>query len=128
MTEKRPEYDDNIQASMAELLDGLKNHDTIKAYKKIEQRIDEHEGLKQLVEDIKVLQKEAVKFAHYDKPNAEKEAIRQADELQEAFDTHPLVVEYRECLVEANDLLHHLALILQTQVNDTLEQKLNEEE
>lgn len=128
MIEKRPEYNDNIQESMTDLLDSLKNHETIKAYKKIEQRIDEHEGLKQLVEDIKVSQKEAVQFAHYDKPNAEKEAIRQADELQESFDTHPLVVEYRECLVEANDLLHHLTSLIQSQVNDTLEKKLNEEE
>ncbi|MGX4686843.1 RicAFT regulatory complex protein RicA family protein [Vagococcus sp. JNUCC 83] len=124
--EKREVYDDNINHSLSELLDSLEKHDTIKAYKKIEKKIDEHDGLKEMVEDIKKLQKDAVKYAHYDKPNAEKEALRQADELQEAFDNHPLVLEYRECLVEANDLLHHLTSLLQNRVNDTLEKKLNE--
>lgn len=128
MTERRDVYDDQVNESLSDLLESLKNHDTIKAYKKIEQKIDAHVGLKEMVDEIKALQKDAVKFAHYDKPNAEKEAIKQADELQEAFDNHPLVIEYRECLVEANDLLHHLTSLLQSQVNEKLEKKLNEKE
>ena len=128
MMEKREVYDTKINESLSILLKSLENHDTIKAYKKIEKKIDEHDGLKEMVEEIKQLQKEAVKFAHYDKPNAEKEALRQADELQETFDKHPLVLEYRECLVEANDLLHHLTSLLQSQVNESLEKLLNEKE
>ena len=128
MTDRKEIYDAGVEASLSDLLENLKHHDTIKAYKKIEQKIDAHQGLKEMVETIKSLQKDAVQFAHYDKPNAEKEALRQADELQEAFDTHPLVIEYRACLVEANDLLHHLTNLLQSQVNDKLEEKLNEKE
>ncbi|MGX6993658.1 hypothetical protein CBF34_09400 [Vagococcus penaei] len=124
MTTISYDYEDNVKKALARLIESLNNHDTIKAYQAVEQRIDQHEGLKKLVDEIKQHQKEAVAFAHYDKPVAEQEALRQANAKQKEFDNHPLVIDYRDKLVEANDLLQHLTHLLETEVNSGIEERL----
>ena len=74
---------------------------------------------------IKAAQKDAVQFAHYGKPTAEKEAIQRADAKTKEFDEHPLVVAYREQLIEANDLVQHVTALIQYRVNEELEKEGN---
>lgn len=128
MVDKKYEYEPVLDQVFYKLLEKLAHHDTIKEYRKLEHQIGEHDGLQRLVDDIKAHQKEMVRFDHYDKPNAYKEAKRLADEKQQQFDNHPLVIAYRESLVEANDLLQHVTNRLQKKVNDSLEKKLNQKE
>lgn len=115
--------DKNIEAELEKLLQLLDQNETIKRYKEIEERVNNNEKLTQLVEDIKEAQKDAVQFAHYGKPEAEKEAIKRADELTAQFDEHPLVLAYREQLAEANDLLQHITAMIQRGINDQLEKE-----
>lgn len=115
--------DKKIEAELEKLLQLLEQNETIKRYKEIEQRVNNNEKLTQLVEEIKAAQKDAVQFAHYGKPEAEKEAIKHADELTAQFDEHPLVVAYREQLAEANDLLQHITTMIQRGINDQLEKE-----
>ena len=118
--------DPTIEKSLDELLGRLAENEVMKAYKEIEEKVKDHPALYQLTEEIKGYQKEAVKFAHYGKPEAEKIAIKKADELTKEFDQHPLVIRYRECLIEANDLLQHLTNLLEETVNRTLDKKYQE--
>ncbi|MBO0476544.1 YlbF family regulator [Vagococcus sp. DIV0080] len=120
------QYEAEVQEQLDRLIEALGKNEVIEDYKQIAQQVNHHEGLKQLVESIKALQKDAVQFAHYDKPEAEREAIRLADEKQREFDEHPLVMLYREKLIEANDLLQHVTYLLEKQVNQDLEEKLEE--
>jgi cell fate (sporulation/competence/biofilm development) regulator YmcA (YheA/YmcA/DUF963 family) len=120
------QYEAEVQEQLDRLIEALGKNEVIEEYKQIAQQVNHHEGLKQLVESIKALQKDAVQFAHYDKPEAEREAIRLADEKQREFDEHPLVMLYREKLIEANDLLQHVTYLLEKQVNQDLEEKLEE--
>lgn len=119
-----PIYERQVEKELQALLHQLENHDSIIAYQKIAKKIEAHEGLQELVEEIKQHQKEAVSFAHYDKPEAEKVALRLADEKQQAFDEHPLVIAYRERLVAANELLQYVTQLLERQVNLGLEARL----
>lgn len=113
--------DDDVQQALDRVLAMLDKSDIIQDYKKIETKVQDHQGLVAMTDEIKEYQKQAVKFAHYGKPEAEKQAIKQADDLTAAFDEHPLVIRYREKLIEANDLLQHLTHLLESQVNLQLE-------
>ena len=54
-----------------------------------------------------------------------KEAIQRADAKTKEFDEHPLVVAYREQLIEANDLVQHVTALIQYRVNEELEKEGN---
>lgn len=109
--------DEGVQQTLNRLLMMLDKSEIIQEYKKIEAKVQDHQGLVSMTDEIKEYQKQAVKFAHYGKPEAEKQAIKKADELTAAFDDHPLVIRYREKLIEANDLLQHVTHLLEVQVN-----------
>lgn len=114
-----------LRTAVDRLLELLADHPVIKAYKEIEARVAENERLTAIEEQIKAAQKDAVNFAHYGKPEAEKAAIAQADELKRSYDQQPLVIAYRERLYEANDLVQYVTEAIQRQVNEELEEDLN---
>ena len=126
MEQAEQQLDPLIQQSLAQLTTRLAQSEIIQSYKEIEARISDHTGLHELTEAIKVQQKEAVKFAHYGKPEAEKQALKQADQLTAEFDNHPLVLRYREKLIEANDLLQHLTNLLEREFNVQLDLKYDD--
>lgn len=111
------------QQELTKLLELLGKNEVIQRYQKLERQTKQNTQLTLLIEQIKEAQKEAVQYAHYDKPEAEKLAIQRADQLKLAFDTHPLVTAYREQLIEANDLLHHITSMIQLRVNEELEKE-----
>ena len=112
-----------MQAALDELLEMLAEHDTIKEFKKIQLKAQQNQYLKELEEAIKAAQKDAVQFAHYGKPEAEKLAIQRINELNKEYAEHPLVVAYREKLIEADDLLQYVTSRLQRQVNHMIEEE-----
>lgn len=115
--------DKKINEELMKLLTLIGEDELIQRYKKLEEKVQNNEKLTDLVEQIKAAQKDAVQFAHYDKPEAEKAAIKRADELTKEFDEHPLVVAYREQLMEANDLLQHVTDMIQYRINEELEKE-----
>ncbi|EOI06756.1 hypothetical protein UAY_00098 [Enterococcus moraviensis ATCC BAA-383] len=115
--------DKKINEELTKLLSLLGEDELIKRYKELEEKVEHNEKLTDLVEQIKAAQKDAVQFAHYDKPEAEKAAIKRADDLTKEFDEHPLVVAYREQLIEANDLLQHVTDMIQYRINEELEKE-----
>ncbi len=90
-----------VRKELDQLLGLIAEDDVFSVYKKIETKAQNNQNLTNLVEEIKVAQKDAVQFAHYGKPEAEKAAIKLADEKTKLFNEHPLVVAYREQLLEA---------------------------
>ncbi len=119
------EQEAEVQQALDQLLALLAEHDTIKEFKQIQTKARQNKHLKELEEAIKAAQKDAVQFAHYGKPEAEKEAITRINALNKAYAEHPLVVAYREKLIEANDLLQHVTTSLQRQVNQAIEEEEN---
>jgi cell fate (sporulation/competence/biofilm development) regulator YmcA (YheA/YmcA/DUF963 family) len=112
-----------VEAALSHLTALLGENEVIVHYQELQKRVAENDTLQELEEGIKAAQKDAVQFAHYGKPEAEREALKEADRLTKAFDEHPLVVAYREQLYEANDLLQHLTTMIQKEVNAALEEE-----
>lgn len=112
-----------VEAALSHLTALLGENEVIVHYQELQKRVAENDTLQELEEGIKAAQKAAVQFAHYGKPEAEREALKEADRLTKAFDEHPLVVAYREQLYEANDLLQHLTTMIQKEVNAALEEE-----
>ncbi len=109
--------DENVQKQLNELLDLLKKDPVIVEYQRLENKVNHHEGLKKLQEDLEKAQKDAVNFTHYEKFTAAKLANEKADSLKEQLDTHPLVVAYRQALYDANELLQYVTELIETKVN-----------
>lgn len=110
-----------VEAALSHLTALLGENEVITRFQQLQKRVAENDTLQQLEEGIKAAQKDAVQFAHYGKPEAEREAMKEADRLTKEFDQHPLVIAYREQLYEANDLLQHLTTMIQKEVNAALE-------
>lgn len=117
------EIDESIQIELNQLLSLIEEHDIIQRYKMLEKKVQANKKLAELTEKIKTAQKEAVQFAHYDKPNAEQEAICQADRLTKEFNEQPLVIAYRQALSEANELLQYIIEMIQSQINEEIEKE-----
>ena len=92
-----------IQKEVRKLTKLLRENETIIRYKELEEKIHQNQYLTELREKIKQAQKEAVQFAHYDKPAAEQEAIKRADQFMKEFDQHPLVIAYRNMPQKTNN-------------------------
>ena len=120
------EMESTVNEALQDLLAELAENSVIKSYKAIEEQAKNHPKLLDLAEAIKQQQKQAVKFAHYDKPVAEQAAIKEADRLMVEFEEHPLVVTYRQRLVEANDLLQYVTNLLEKELNIKLALKFEE--
>lgn len=117
------ENEPEIQETVEHLTKLLSNNEIIIRYKELEEKVHQNNYLKELTEEIKVAQKEAVQFGHYGKVIAEQTAITRANQLTKTFEQHPLVVAYRRQLLEANDLLHHLTGLIQDEINELLEEE-----
>ncbi len=117
------EQEPQIQQELTVLLDLLAEHEIIKEFKKVQKKARQNEHLKEIEEAIKRAQKDAVQYAHYGKPEAERQAIVRINELNKEYAEHPLVIAYREKLMEANDLLHYVTTSLQQQVNQAIEEE-----
>lgn len=115
------EEEKDLAEEVDKLLALLQTHESVQKFQGVQERAQNHKGLKSLEEQIKAAQKDAVNFAHYDKPEAEKQAIAEIDRLNQAYKSHPLVASYRDSLVEADELLQHVSKMIQKEVNLAIE-------
>ncbi|EOT46350.1 MULTISPECIES: YlbF family regulator [Enterococcus] len=115
--------EESIQKELDQLEQLLAAHPTIREFKEVQMRAQNNAALKELEAQIKRAQKDAVQYAHYEKPEAEKIAIQEIARLQATYDQHPLVVRYRDVLYEANELLHYVTTTLQKKVNQVIEEE-----
>ncbi|MDR0920874.1 MAG: YlbF family regulator [Lactobacillales bacterium] len=115
--------EEKVQQALEELLKLIDEDPAIREFKEIQAVVTKNSNLTELVEEMKKAQQDAVKFAHYGKPEAQRQALALADQKKEAFDTHPLVVTYRERLIEANDLLQHITKQIESEVNEAIEKE-----
>lgn len=114
-------FEPEVTAALNELTNALAENEIVKDYRKIALKVANNSRLQELEEKIKAAQQEAVQFAHYGKPEAEKAALAAANEYTREYENHPLVVAYREKLTLANDLLHFITENISQEVNQTVE-------
>lgn len=112
-----------IQVALEQLVHLLGEHDFIKEFQEIQQRALQNKHLQNLEKQIKQAQKAAVQFAHYDKSEAEKQANAEIDRLKKEYENHPLVIRYREKMLNANELLHYITVNFEKKVNEAIEEE-----
>ena len=71
-----------------------------------------------LIEDIERTQKNSVHLNHYEKKQAFMQNEEKVDQLYQQLETNPIVQEYRECLMEANDLLQYITGYIEEKINE----------
>lgn len=117
------ENEPEILHEVDKLLSLLLAQDDIQAFRQIQQRTKENKQLQRLEEAIKQAQKDAVLFGHYQKPEAQKEALAKADALTKEFNDRPIVAAYRERLNRADEILQYVSKEIQRQVNEAIEEE-----
>ena len=89
-------------------------------FKRAEAQINNNKKIKETIESIKSLQKQAVNFQHYGKHEALKKVEAKIDKLQEDLDSIPVVEEFKNSQVEVNDLLQLVATTISNRVTDEI--------
>lgn len=120
-------FEPKITAGLNELTKALAENEIVKDYRQIARKVANNSRLQDLEEKIKAAQQEAVQFAHYGKPEAEKMALIKAENYQKEYENHPLVIAYREKLILANDLLHFLTDNISQNVNQAIDKLADKE-
>ncbi len=120
-------FEPKIAAGLNELTKALAENEIVKDYRQIARKVANNSRLQDLEEKIKAAQQEAVQFAHYGKPEAEKMALIKAENYQKEYENHPLVIAYREKLILANDLLHFLTDNISQNVNQAIDKLADKE-
>ncbi|HLR01539.1 MAG TPA: YlbF family regulator [Virgibacillus sp.] len=87
------------------LADMLANTEEINRFKKVEAKINQNTKVKKNIENIKILQKQAVNLQAYEKTEALKKVNEQIDRLQAEIDEIPIVQEFKETQIVVNDVL-----------------------
>ncbi|HLQ71812.1 MAG TPA: YlbF family regulator [Bacillota bacterium] len=94
-----------VMEAAHKLADMLANTEEINRFKKVEAKINQNTKVKKNIENIKILQKQAVNLQAYEKTEALKKVNEQIDRLQAEIDDIPVVQEFKEIQIVVNDVL-----------------------
>lgn len=115
MCSMNSKFDESVEA----LLEAIRKHDSIQAFKKAEQHIKKLPELEHLAHKMKAYQQDAFLFQKIEKDQAASKAGQEADKLEQELSQLPVVQDYRDKMQDASDLLQY--------ITKTLEKKINEE-
>ncbi|WP_079709521.1 RicAFT regulatory complex protein RicA family protein [Paraliobacillus ryukyuensis] len=115
-----------ILAEAEKLADRMVQIEEVARFKLVENRLNQNEKIKKLINNMKALQKQAVNFQAYGKTEALKKVDAQIDDLQAEIDAIPIVEEFKELQMVMNDLLQRISQTITKQVEGNMENILNE--
>ncbi len=99
------------------LADLLKNHASVQAFSEVKTRMDSLPDIQDKVGEMKHFQQEAVFFDKIEKEQAYRQADEEATRLQDDLSELPIVVEYRQKMQDASDLLYHVTKAIEEGIN-----------
>jgi cell fate (sporulation/competence/biofilm development) regulator YmcA (YheA/YmcA/DUF963 family) len=89
-------------------------------FKRAEAQINENKKVREMIESIKSLQKQAVNFQQYGKHEALKQVEEKIDKIYEELDAIPIIQEFKQSQMEVNDLLQLVAVTISKYVTDEI--------
>ena len=95
----------------------LKNHVSVQAFSEVKARMDSLPEIQDKVGEMKQYQQEAVFFDKIEKEQAYMQADEEAIRLQDDLTDLPIVVEYRQKMQDASDLLYHVTKAIEEGIN-----------
>ncbi|MCM3587230.1 RicAFT regulatory complex protein RicA family protein [Mesobacillus maritimus] len=111
---------DEIIAQAKELAKMVAETEEVDFFKRAEAQIHSNDRVSMLISSIKGLQKQAVNFKHYDKPEALKKTEDKIAKLEAELDEIPVVQQFKESQIEVNDLLQIIASTISNGVTDEI--------
>ncbi|KHD86569.1 RicAFT regulatory complex protein RicA family protein [Heyndrickxia ginsengihumi] len=111
---------DDIIEKATELAKKIAETDEVDFYRRAEIQINENKKVRELIDRIKRLQKQAVNYQHYGKIEALKVVEEKIDQLQAELDEIPVVQEFKQSQVDVNDLLQIVANTISNKVTEEL--------
>ncbi|MBM7540644.1 YlbF family regulator [Amphibacillus cookii] len=113
---------EEIFKKVEEITNDLNELEEVERYKALEERLNANQKVKDKINQIKALQKQAVNLQAYEKHEAVKQIDQQIDAIQAEIDAIPIVAEFKTSQVIVNDVLQSLIGNIETQVSDKLNQ------
>ncbi len=113
--------DEDILAFTKGVAEKIGNLDDVQHFKAVKQTLDEHEKVKQQINQIKQLQKQAVNLQAYGKTEAAKFVDQDIDKIQQQIDTLPIVEEFKQTQVDVNAILQSLVTEINQQMSDEID-------
>ncbi|WP_404331548.1 RicAFT regulatory complex protein RicA family protein [Mesobacillus maritimus] len=111
---------DDIIAQAQQLAKMVAETEEVDFFKRAEAQIHSNEKVSMLISSIKGLQKQAVNFQHYGKPEALKKTEDKIAKLEAELDAIPVVQQFKESQIEVNDLLQIIASTISNTVTDEI--------
>lgn len=116
---------DDILIKAAELANMIATTEEVDFFKRAEASINENQKVRDLIDRIKGLQKQAVNLQHYGKQEAYKEVQANIDALEQELDELPIVQQFKQSQVDVNDLLQIVASQVSNKVTDLIIESTN---
>lgn len=111
---------DDIVAKALEVAKMIAETEEVDFFKRAEAQIHENERVKNLIDEIKGLQKQAVNLHHYGKPEALKRTEDKIAKIEAELDSIPVVQEFKQSQGDVNDLLQLVASTISNKVTDEI--------
>lgn len=111
---------DEIVARARELATMIAETEEVDFFKRAEAQIHENEKVRNLIDEIKGLQKQAVNLHHYGKPEALKRTEDKIEKIEAELDAIPVVKEFKQSQGDVNDLLQLVASTISNKVTDEI--------
>lgn len=111
---------DEIVARAKELASMMAETEEVEFFKQAEALIHENEKVRNLISEIKGLQKQAVNLHHYGKPEALKRTEDKIAQIEAELDSIPVVQEFKQSQGDVNDLLQLVASTISNKVTDEI--------
>lgn len=113
--------DEDILAYTKGVAEKLADLEDVQRFKAVKQTLDEHEKVKQQINQIKQLQKQAVNLQAYGKTEAAKLVDQDIDKIQQQIDALPIVEEFKQTQVDVNAILQSLISEINQQMSDEMD-------
>lgn len=114
---------EDILAKAGELAELISTSEEVQLFRKAEEKIQGHERVQSLIQQIKKKQKEIVAFETFQNQDMVAKIEREIEELQEEIDSIPLVAEFQQSQSDINYLLQLVVSV----IHDTVSEKVNVE-
>jgi cell fate (sporulation/competence/biofilm development) regulator YmcA (YheA/YmcA/DUF963 family) len=111
---------DDIIARAKELAKMIAETEEVDFFKRAEEKINQNEKVRTMINQIKSLQKQAVNLQHYGKHEALKKVEAEIDAIYEELSQIPIVDEFQQSQLEVNDLLQLVASTISKTVADEI--------
>lgn len=106
-----------------ELARMISESEEVDFFKRAEAQINENQKVKEMVASVKSLQKQAVNFQNYNKPEALKKTEEKLDNILQELDEIPIVQQFKDSQQDVNDLLQLVASTITKTVTDEIIEK-----